>query len=304
MPRLVRERREAPDAAALRRRDRPPSGPAGHGGRRSRWPRPPRLPSSGSNLVRADDQVSHLQHTVGTAAPTAVAAALQHPGPQGRQPGERRSPAVGPVRARARRPGLSGLVGTARRCRPGGPTSCGAIVGGKPISLGLLGPSPSRRPSPGRASPAVPAGHHRRAGRWVGGAQRPDGRHGDGLSRCLLASRLMPEDAAEKKRRPIEVGAEAEPVKLGSMLFTLVEPRRGHEVAYNRWYERDHFYAGCMVGPYNFAGRRFVATAELKACATRTRRSSPASRTAARTWRCTGCSTATTTCGTAGPCDR
>ena len=24
------------------------------------------------------------------------------------------------------------------------------------------------------------------------------------------------------------------------MLFTLVEPRRGHEVAYNRWYERDH----------------------------------------------------------------
>ena len=75
----------------------------------------------------------------------------------------------------------------------------------------------------------------------------------------------MPEEDATKKRRPIEVGAEAEPVKLGSMLFTLVEPHRGHEVAYNRWYERDHFYAGCMVGPYNFAGRRFVATAELKA---------------------------------------
>jgi hypothetical protein len=49
------------------------------------------------------------------------------------------------------------------------------------------------------------------------------------------------------------------------MLLTLVEPRRGHEVAYNRWYERDHFYAGCMVGPYNFAGCRYVATAELKA---------------------------------------
>ncbi|MGH9030326.1 MAG: hypothetical protein ACRDV4_12030, partial [Acidimicrobiales bacterium] len=48
------------------------------------------------------------------------------------------------------------------------------------------------------------------------------------------------------------------------MLFTLVEPHRGHEVDYNRWYERDHFYAGCMIGPYNFAGRRFVATAELK----------------------------------------
>jgi hypothetical protein len=74
----------------------------------------------------------------------------------------------------------------------------------------------------------------------------------------------MSEDDKPKKRRPIEVGAEAEPVKLGSMLFTVVEPHRGHEVAYNRWYERDHFYSGCMVGPYNFAGRRFVATAELK----------------------------------------
>ncbi len=74
----------------------------------------------------------------------------------------------------------------------------------------------------------------------------------------------MAEDVEAKTRRPIEVGAEAEPVKLGSMLFTLVEPHRGHEVAYNRWYERDHFYAGCMVGPYNFAGRRWVATAALK----------------------------------------
>jgi hypothetical protein len=53
-------------------------------------------------------------------------------------------------------------------------------------------------------------------------------------------------------------------IKLGSMLFTMVEPDRGHEVAYNRWYERDHFYAGCMVGPWLFAGRRFVATRELK----------------------------------------
>src|SRR5690606_13438681 len=30
-------------------------------------------------------------------------------------------------------------------------------------------------------------------------------------------------------------------VVLGSALFTLVDPHRGHEVAYNRWYERDHF---------------------------------------------------------------
>ena len=58
-----------------------------------------------------------------------------------------------------------------------------------------------------------------------------------------------------------DVGGE---VRLGSMLFTLVEPHRGHEVDYNRWYERDHFYAGCMVGPWLFAGRRWVATRALK----------------------------------------
>ena len=72
-------------------------------------------------------------------------------------------------------------------------------------------------------------------------------------------------DTAERPPRQHPIVARAEPVKLGSMLFTLVEPHRGHEVAYNRWYERDHFYAGCMVGPYNFAGKRFVATADLKA---------------------------------------
>ncbi len=54
------------------------------------------------------------------------------------------------------------------------------------------------------------------------------------------------------------------PVKVGSMLFTMVDPHRGHEVAYNRWYERDHFYAGCLVGPWLFAGRRWVATRRLK----------------------------------------
>jgi hypothetical protein len=54
------------------------------------------------------------------------------------------------------------------------------------------------------------------------------------------------------------------PIKLGTILFTMVEPKRGREVEYNRWYERDHFYAGCMIGEFCFAGRRFVATRELK----------------------------------------
>ena len=57
----------------------------------------------------------------------------------------------------------------------------------------------------------------------------------------------------------------SDPIELGSMLFTMVEPHRGHEVAYNRWYERDHFYAGCMIGEYTFSGQRWVATRELKA---------------------------------------
>ena len=53
-------------------------------------------------------------------------------------------------------------------------------------------------------------------------------------------------------------------IALGSALFTLVDPHRGHEVAYNRWYERDHYYAGCMNGPFYFSGRRWVCTRALK----------------------------------------
>ena len=57
---------------------------------------------------------------------------------------------------------------------------------------------------------------------------------------------------------------EHSPVQVGTMLYTQVDPERGAEVAYNRWYERDHFYAGCMIGPGFFSGRRWVATRELK----------------------------------------
>lgn len=55
------------------------------------------------------------------------------------------------------------------------------------------------------------------------------------------------------------------PIRLGSLLFSLVQPHKGHEVAYNRWYERDHFYAGCLIGQYTIAGNRFVATRDCKA---------------------------------------
>ena len=48
------------------------------------------------------------------------------------------------------------------------------------------------------------------------------------------------------------------------MLFTMVEPQQGHEVEYNRWYERDHFYGGVLTGAWSFAGDRFVATKAMK----------------------------------------
>src|ERR1700727_1098086 len=64
---------------------------------------------------------------------------------------------------------------------------------------------------------------------------------------------------------PLDVGGVDDyPVKVGSMLMTLVDPSKGYEQAYNRWYERDHFYAGCMIGPWLFAGSRWVAPRELK----------------------------------------
>jgi hypothetical protein len=64
---------------------------------------------------------------------------------------------------------------------------------------------------------------------------------------------------------PLDVGGVGDyPIKVGSMLLTLVDPNKGFERAYNRWYERDHFYAGCMVGPWLFAGSRWVAPRRLK----------------------------------------
>jgi len=54
------------------------------------------------------------------------------------------------------------------------------------------------------------------------------------------------------------------PIRVGSMLFTMVDPHRGYEIEYNRWYERDHFYAGCLIGPWLFSGGRWVATRPLK----------------------------------------
>jgi len=54
-------------------------------------------------------------------------------------------------------------------------------------------------------------------------------------------------------------------IRLGGMLFSLAQPDPGWERHFHRWYERDHFYAGCMAGGGFFAGRRWLATREMRA---------------------------------------
>ena len=53
-------------------------------------------------------------------------------------------------------------------------------------------------------------------------------------------------------------------VRPGHALITMVEPHPGHEYAYNRWYEDDHYYAGALAMPWMYAGRRWVATRDLQ----------------------------------------
>jgi hypothetical protein len=54
------------------------------------------------------------------------------------------------------------------------------------------------------------------------------------------------------------------PFRLGSILFSMIEVDPSSAVAYNRFYERDHFYAGMLAGPHCFSGQRWVATRVLK----------------------------------------
>jgi hypothetical protein len=52
---------------------------------------------------------------------------------------------------------------------------------------------------------------------------------------------------------------------LGHAFISLVEPHPGFEQQYTRWYEDDHFYSGAMAFPWWFAGRRWLAPADLRA---------------------------------------
>ena len=70
----------------------------------------------------------------------------------------------------------------------------------------------------------------------------------------------------DEARAAYEAVARHQPndVRIGGALITMVEPHVGHEHAYNRWYEDDHFYSGAMHGPWTFAGRRWVAPKALR----------------------------------------
>ncbi|KIW29380.1 uncharacterized protein PV07_05198 [Cladophialophora immunda] len=57
--------------------------------------------------------------------------------------------------------------------------------------------------------------------------------------------------------KPYDVG-------VGHALITMIEPKSGHEVEYNRWYEDDHMFAGALNLPWCFSARRWVATYDLQ----------------------------------------
>jgi hypothetical protein len=61
-------------------------------------------------------------------------------------------------------------------------------------------------------------------------------------------------------------------VEIGTAIVSYIEPHPGQSVAFNRWYERDHFPATVKAGPGVFAGARFVATRSCKEMRPRTGR--------------------------------
>ena len=56
-------------------------------------------------------------------------------------------------------------------------------------------------------------------------------------------------------------------VEIGTAIVSYIEPHPGQEVAFNRWYELDHFPATVKAGPGVFAAARFVATAMVQGVA-------------------------------------
>jgi hypothetical protein len=60
------------------------------------------------------------------------------------------------------------------------------------------------------------------------------------------------------------VHASDEGVALGHAIFSLIEPHPGHELAWNRYYERDHLIAAGSCAPWTFSTQRWIATRRHK----------------------------------------
>ena len=93
---------------------------------------------------------------------------------------------------------------------------------------------------------------------------------------------------------------EAEPVTVGTAVIAYIEPHAGEARAFNRWYERDHFYAAAMAGPGRVRRRPVGRDARVQGRASGARRCSATPR-AARTSRPTGCCRIAKRNGTSGP---
>ena len=46
---------------------------------------------------------------------------------------------------------------------------------------------------------------------------------------------------------------------IGSVVFALIDPSPGHEIDFNHWYERDHFYTAGAAAPGVFSAGRYIA---------------------------------------------
>ena len=129
------------------------------------------------------------------------------------------------------------------------------------LARGIRDPRPRPLSAPRSPLPATPwssgglDGNPFGAAGWAAGSTGSVFRvaFGNGFH-AMTSSR---ESAASRETGPAEV-------RLGSILVSFLEPERGREAEFHRWYERDHFYSGCMVGEHFFAGRRFVSTRPLK----------------------------------------
>ena len=53
-------------------------------------------------------------------------------------------------------------------------------------------------------------------------------------------------------------------IALSHMKLVMTDIHAGHEQAWNQWYENDHFYAGCVLGPGCLSGARWHSSRSLR----------------------------------------